>query len=136
MSTPESPLDKKGTVEERVLTPEERITRLEYTLERAYNTLGKEVNRVEMNMGGTLNQLQSEVTQAVHVLNASNMQNIITIQELIKMLSKTGTLDEKILVANVTEQAKIAIAKQQEYLAKLQDEALEAAANGNKTATA
>ncbi len=131
MTSPESPLDKKGTVEERTLTVEERISRLEFTLERAYNVLGKELSKLEMTTAENFGTLHGEVTQAVHVLNASNLQNILTIKELTKMLGKAKVIDEKVLEANVAEQAKIAIARQQEYLQMLQAEALKA----NETVT-
>lgn len=132
MTTPTSPLDKKTTIEERELTLEERVGRLEFTLERAYNVLTKQTTELEMGVAENFNRLQGEVTQAITVLNLSNLQNIITIRELVRVLAKSATIDEKSLNETITAELKKAVQEQQEILQKMQDEALAKAMAGTE----
>lgn len=132
MTTPTSPLDKKTTIEERELTLEERVGRLEFTLERAYNVLTKQTTELEMGVAENFNRLQGEVTQAITVLNLSNLQNIITIRELVRVLAKSATIDEKSLNETITAELKKAVQEQQEILQKMQDEAMAKAMAGTE----
>jgi len=119
MTTPTSPLEKKETIIEAELTDSERIKRLELTLERAYNTLGKEISELDISVAENFNRFQNEVTHAITMINASNLQSIITLKELMKLLVKNGTVDEKVLNEAISEEIKKAVAHQQQIVEQM-----------------
>lgn len=118
MSTPESPLEKKESTLEKELTLSERVDRLEYVLESAYNQLGKHVQETELKLQKESQTLQEELSKTLQLMNMSTLQNIIAIKETIKVLIGKELVDQAALDAAITEEFKKAIEAQQKVISE------------------
>lgn len=114
---PDSPLDKKeGTAIERELTMEERVKRLEVTLENAFNYLGKEIHQSELRTKQEGETLQAQVSKTLTLMNMSTLQNIVAIRELIKTLVAEKIVDGDALDKRIQEELAKAIEAQQKVM--------------------
>jgi hypothetical protein len=113
MNAPESPLDKKTENLERVLTPEERIARLEHTIDGVYNQLGRYISQVELQTQNNLKELEQGIGKTITLVNLSVLQNIITLRETLKMLIGKEVIDGAALDAIVIKELTTAIEAQQ-----------------------
>ena len=116
MTTPESPLDKKDLKVEEELTLAEKISRLEHTLENAYNHLGKYINETELKLQQDNQKLQEELSRTLHLMNMSTLQNIIAIRETIKALINKNIIDHDELDKAITEELRKAMEAQQKII--------------------
>lgn len=127
MTTPESPLEKKESSDERPLTADERISRLEIALENAYNVLARENHRIQMKVEEDNGILQSDLTRTLTLMNMSTLQNIVSIRVLAQELVAKGLLDQKDIEAKVAAELNTAVEAQQKVMKEARDAAEKAA---------
>jgi hypothetical protein len=121
MTTPETPLDKKDLKQEEEITLTEKVSRLEHTLENAYNQLGRYIHETELKLQKDSVALQAEISRTLTLMNMSTLQNIVAIRETIKALIAKNVVDEKELDKAITEELTKAIEAQQKIMAEAQD---------------
>jgi hypothetical protein len=127
MTTPESPLEKKESSDERPLTADERISRLEIALENAYNVLARENHRIQMKVEEDNGILQGDLTRTLTLMNMSTLQNIVSIRVLAQELVAKGLLDQKDIEAKVAAELNTAVEAQQKVMQEARDAAQKAA---------
>lgn len=135
-ATPESPLEKKVQVEEETLTVEERVTRLEMTLERAFNVLGNSQHDMQMQLAEEKNHFEGELSQTLTLMNISTLQNVIALREVTRALIAKGLVDAEALDKVVQEELHKAIQAQQKAVQEAQNALLEKAAGATEEAKA
>lgn len=140
MITPESPLEKRvvettaeaAAEETRTLTLEERVGRLEITLENAFNALARGIHESELRTVGARNEMQAELARTLTMMNLSALQSIVTLKEVVKQLTEKNVLDQAKLDENVSAALKEAVDSQQaamqEAVSRAQAEATQAEA--------
>lgn len=121
MTTPETPLDKKDLREDEELTLTEKVSRLEHTLENAYNQLGKYIHETELKLQKDSMSLQAEISRTLTLMNMSTLQNIVAIRETIKALISRNVIDEKELDKAISEELTKAVEAQQKIMAEAQE---------------
>ena len=113
MTTPTSPLDKKEVATEAPLTLEERVSKLEHTLENAFNFLAKNIAEVEFRISQESKELQAQLSKTLTLMNMSNLQNIITVRETLRVLINKEIVDPQAFETQVTAELTKAIEAQQ-----------------------
>ena len=121
MGTPETPLEKKESKAVDELTLNERVGRLEHTLENAYNQLGKYIHETELKFQKESLELQSEISRTLTLMNMSTLQNIVAIRETIKTLIAKNVVDEKELDTAINAELTKAIEAQQKIMSEAQE---------------
>ena len=125
MTAPTSPLEKKEENLERELTTDERINRLEHTLENAYNQLGRAIHENELKTQHESMDLQQQLSKTLTLMNMSTLQNIVTLRETLKVLISKEVINANELEVAVTAELTKAIEAQQKTI--LEQQAIEAA---------
>lgn len=120
MTTPESPLDKKNLTVDAPLTLEERVGKLESTLENAFNFLAKNLSEVEFRAEQESKELQAQISKTLTLMNMSILQNIITIRETLRVLIEKEVVDAPTFEAQVTAELTKAIEAQQKAMMEAQ----------------
>lgn len=116
MTTPTSPLDKKDLNAEAELTLDQRVNRLEHTLENAFNYLGKQISSVDFKLSQESKEVQAEISKTLTLMNMSTLQNIVTLREILKTLIDKEIIDAKAFEASLTEELTRAIEAQQKAI--------------------
>jgi hypothetical protein len=121
MTTPETPLDKKDLRVEEELTLSEKVSRLEATLENAYNQLARSIHETELKLEKSSQELQVEISKTLTLMNMSTLQNIIAIRETVKALISKSLIDGEELDKAITEELKKGIEAQQKIMTEAQE---------------
>lgn len=128
MTAPETPEEKKDFKEVEILTSEERLTKLENLVNNAFNYLAKITHELDFKMQNQVNELQTEVSKTVTLMNMSILQNIIMLRELVGMLVSTKTIDLEAYQEIVNKELTKAVEAQQQIIQNEQKAQEEAAA--------
>jgi hypothetical protein len=121
MTTPQSPLDKKDQSAAPELTLDQRVNRLEHTIENAFNYLAKGISEVELKVTNENKDLQTQLSKTLTLMNMSTLQNIITIRETLRVLIEKDLVDAQAFEAQVTAELTKAIEAQQKAILEQQD---------------
>ena len=128
MTTPETPEEKKELQEVEILTIEERLAKLENLVNNAFNYLAKTTHEVDFRLQNQVQELQTEVSKTITLINMSVLQNIVMLRELIGILVKKEIVDLKEYQEVVNTELTKAIETQQQIIYNEQKAQEEAAA--------
>lgn len=131
MTTPTSPLEKKVTEvtaeaaaeETRPLTLEERVGRLEITLEQAFNALARGIHESELRAVQARTEMEGELSKTLTMMNLSALQSIVTQKEVVKQLTEKNLLDQASLEESIGASLKHAVEQQQAAMQEAVEEA-------------